>query len=308
MRPPRFTIIGLMVAVILAAILLAVFRAGSFLGLAALIPIGGTSMISRSGSTPLSRRWSLLFATVGTLAIPFIAAIWINHEMWGYYVNRPAVDRRLIDSRQIESVTRLEPASDSRGRRTFSGSPIADVSYFIQESQLEGDYYVLEGRGLRELMGRHALPEAGRTIPDSRLQTLYNVLDKTGHLEEGEPGYPNAKELGGIAIQGTGHDGQRILFVAVRGREVSNDHYPFYEFLFEEISADGPLKLLSFQRFYYDVAGVEGMEWPAFFMTFAFLGLSPTILVQGVFFWRVQRSRRSQPSDAISGNRPADNL
>ncbi len=59
--------------------------------------------------------------------LPFLAAIWINHLMWGYYVTRPALDRRIALARQIESVTCVETRSDLSGHREFFGVPVGDV-------------------------------------------------------------------------------------------------------------------------------------------------------------------------------------
>ena len=123
------------------------------------------------------------------------------------------------------------------------------------------------------------------------MRGLYQVLDETGRLEAGEAGYPDAKELSGIVVEALGRDGRPQLFVGVRGGEVSNDHHPYYEFLFAIDSPGGHPKLLSSQRFYYDVAGIEGVEWPAFLPFLAFSALIPTLLVQGFLLWR-GRSRR----------------
>ncbi len=280
-----------MVAVVLAAILLAVFRARSLMGLVTLLPFGITALIARSGSSPSVRRRALWVGAVGTLLLPFLAAIWINHEMWGYYVSRPAVDRRIVEARQIQTITRVETESDARGNRTFSGAPIREVESYIQVHPEEGDYYVLEGRVLRDLKYRQVLPGKAQEIPADRLGSLYQILKDTGQLEDGEPGYPDAPQLSGVVVEALGRDGRPLLFVGVRGREVSNDHYPYYEFLFTSDSLGGPLKLLSSQRFYYDVAGMEGAEWPAFLPFLAFFGLIPTLPGQRFLLWRGARRR-----------------
>ncbi len=280
-----------MVAVVLAAILLAVIRVRSFMGLVAFLPFGITALIARLGSSPSVYRRALWVGVVGTVLLPFLVAIWINHEMWGYYVSRPAVDRRIVEARQIRTITRVETDSDARGNRTFSGAPIGEVESYIQVHPEEGDYYVLEGRVLRDLKYRQVLPVKAQEIPADRLGSLYQILNDTGQLEDGEPGYPDATQLSGVVVEALGRDGRPLLFVGVRGREVSNDHYPYYEFLFTSDSPGGPLKLLSSQRFYYDVAGMEGAEWPAFLPLLAFLGLIPTLPVQGFLLLRGGRRR-----------------
>jgi hypothetical protein len=245
MQRPRYTIGNLLLTVALVAILLAVFRAGSFMGLLALLPFGITALIARLGSSPSARRRALWAGAAGTLLLPFLAAIWLNHGMWGYYVSRPDVDRRIVEARQVETMTRVDIGLDSSGRLAFSGVPVEEVDSFIEVHPQEGDYFVLEGRVLRALKERRALPARARGIPAERLRGLYQVLNETGRLEAGEPGYPDAKKLSGIVVEALGRDGRPLLFVGVCGGEVSNDHHPYYEFLFTIDSPGGQPKFLS---------------------------------------------------------------
>jgi hypothetical protein len=297
MRPPRFTIAKLMGTVASAAILLAVFRLGSFAGLVALVPLGITALIARLSAGPSASRQALWVGAAGTLLLPFLAAIWINQQLWGFFVSRPAVDRRIVNARQIETVTRVETGSDSPGGRMFTGLPVGEVGSFIQVHPQEGDYYVLEGRILRELTDRQALPAEPRIMPAGRLEGLYQVLEATGWLEDGEPGYADAKRLSGIVVEALDQDGRPLLFVGVCGGEVSNDHHPYYEFLFTTDSLGAPAKLLSSQRFYYDVAGIEGLEWPVFLPAFAWFSLIPTLPIQGFLLWRARRRERVRSDD-----------
>ena len=285
-----------MATVSLAAILLAVFRFGPFGGLVALLPLGVTAITSRLGSSQSERRCTLGLGVAGTLVLPFLTAIWINYQMWGYTVTRPGLDRRIALARQIESVTCVETRSDLSGHREFFGVPVGDVDGYIQIDPYEGDYYVLEGRVLRALKARQALPTEAQGMPSGRLRGLYQVLDESGLLEDGEPGYGDAKELSGIVVEALGRDGRPLLFVGVRGGEVSNDHHPYYEFLFTRDSAAGHLKLLSSQRFYYDLAGAEGLEWPIFLPVLTIASLIPTLATQG-FLLRRGRRRRMRLGD-----------
>jgi hypothetical protein len=213
--------------------------------------------------------------------------------MWRYYLARPAVDWRIVEARQVETVTHVETKRDLSDNIAFSGVPVADVGPLIQDGP-EGDYYVLEGRVLRALKNRHALPAEPRAMSAERLRGLYQALDATGVLENGESGYAYAKELSGVVVEALGSDGRPLVFAGVRGGQVSNDHYPFYEFLFERDSPGGQLKLLSSERFYFDTAGYEGLEWPFWLPYYAIASLIPTILVQGLLVGLSRRqSRRS---------------
>ena len=65
----------------------------------------------------------------------------------------------------------------------------------------------------------------------------------------------------------------------------------FTSFYFGIDSPGGRPKLVSFQRFYYDVAGMEHIEWPEFLAVFAIASLIPTIVVQAVVLRRGRRPR-----------------
>ena len=298
MRPLFFTIAKLMAAVAVAATLLAVSCFGSFFLLVALVPVGITSLVARLGSSRAVRWLAFWLGAIGTLVLPFLIAIWANHEEWGYYVARPAVDWRIAEARQVETVTRVETLSSPSGITTFSGVPVEEVDRFIQGSPQEGDYYVLEGRVIRALKNRQALPDEPSVMPAGRLRGLYRALDETGLLEKGERGYHYAKNLSGVVVEAVGHDGRPLVFFGVRGGQLSNDHYPFYEFLFSIDSPGGQLKLLSSQRFYFDIAGSEGLEWPFWLAYFAVASLIPILPIQGLIVWRSRRRSRRLDSRA----------
>ena len=195
------------------------------MGLVSLVPFTITALVTRFGWGP-SRYWlPLLVGSLGTLLLPFLVAIWLNHEMWGYFVYRPAVDGRIVSAR-FETATRVETAVDSLGRLQLVGGPLGDVQKYISVHPQEGDYYVLEGRVLRDLKARRALPAEIPEIDPGQLKSLYELLESTGRLEDGDPGYTRAKQVRGVVVEAWGQDGRPLLFVGVAGGEVSNDHYP----------------------------------------------------------------------------------
>jgi hypothetical protein len=76
---------------------------------------------------------------------------------------------------------------------------------------------------------------------------------------EGELGYADTKVLDGYLGVATLKNDEQIVFATVMGGEQSNDHYPYYEFVF---AADNEgLAVAEFQMFYEDIAGLEGMDW-----------------------------------------------
>ena len=227
MRPPRFTIARLMVVVASAAIVMAVFRVWRDLIRVELLPFGITALMAGMGWNPSARRQALCVGAVGTLVLPFLAAAWSNHDQWGYYWSRPAVDRRIVQARQIETITSVRTGSDARGSDAFSGVPMP-VDGYVDVPH----YDDLEGRVIRAFRDHQLRPVESRKLPAQRLSSLYRILENTGRLDAGEPGYSDARKLSGIVVEAIGRDGRPLLFVGVRGRKISSNCYPYYEFLF----------------------------------------------------------------------------
>ena len=260
--------------IVLVGIALAAYR--NLVFRAALIPVAIAIVIALfvlSGCRIRITAWRVVGFVVGALALPFLGATVLSQGIWGYPFERPGLDHRIVDARRIDSVTLVETLPDGKGVMEFVAQPVSWPKY--RGTYLGGDpYYTLGGRILIATHLRGSLPDNPKPMPPGEMARLHPLLDRTGHLEIGEPDYEDrAKTLRGVVVEATKADGGRLLFVGVNAGEVSNDHHPYYEFLFAGTVRDPSPRLLSFQRFYYDVAGIEGMEWPAFFMAFSTIGL-----------------------------------
>ena len=93
--------------------------------------------------------------------------------------------------------------------------------------------------------------------------------------------YDTLGKLDGIVTEFVTGDNVKYLFAGLSGREVSNDHYPQYEFLFVE--KGDQYKLIKKQRFYRDIAGIEGLEYaniaPFFSLLLTAIGLIGSIII-----------------------------
>jgi hypothetical protein len=109
-------------------------------------------------------------------------------------------------------------------------------------------------------------------------------------------GYDSNSGLHGLVVSFASSDGRTYNLLAARGGQVSNDHYPYYEALFDDQG-----NLLRSQMFYFDVAGMEGADgWPSLFvvavliwLVLILLGIVATLgylAVRGI--WQSIRSRR----------------
>ena len=193
------------------------------------------------------------------IALGFGLSVCGSRLYWGYWMSRPPVLPAINNVTSVRAVIPVRTETDGEGVRRI----VADPDYRMAErlaAARQDPYYLLEGRVLQALQERKLLPETtGADL--GHLPPLFPLIRQSGLLAAPEAGYGQSDLLHGIVVEAVGRTGQRLVMVAVTGRELSNDHYPYYEMLFSG-AADAPdLSYLGGQRFFYDVAGMEGMEW-----------------------------------------------
>ena len=231
------------------------------------------------------------------VVVSFGLSICYSKWYWGYWMGRPPILGEIHD---VASVTAVLPVrtetSEDGGRRI-----VPDPGYRMAERLAfarRDPYYLLEERVLQALEEKKLLPAASGT--DLRnLPSLFPLIRKSGLMVEPEQGYTRSDLLNGVVVDAVGRAGERLVFVAVTGRELSNDHYPYYEMLFRGRQDSTDLSYVRGQRFLYDVAGQEGVEWYA---VWPFLGVACTVLgfVGLAVFFLVRRKPAGPPSDAPS--------
>jgi hypothetical protein len=258
--------------------------------------------------TPPGRPWRPVFVllTVATVVagVAFVVAVGFSRYYWGYFLSRPAPDRRIVAATRLFSATGVHTTEDDDDTPRF----VVDVPQNDLDSRqrlLAGiddgnadPYYDLDSRVPRALVKRGLLPPAGRQqLPPETLARLYARLAATGRVDFG--GYPGPMAFDGVVIEAASPSGEPLLFVGVTSGAVSNDHHAYYEFLFDESPgrpAGSPP--ISVRKFYYDVAGMEGVEWPTITLVLGVLGgavvLPITLLVMAVRRWREHRRSGAQ--------------
>ena len=213
---------------------------------------------------------TLLLVLGGIGVEAFVASISASRWYWGYWMSPPPLDARVAGARRVVSATHVYPveAEGEAPARLEMSSIDHDVGP-SNEAELDREY-PFRGRDLLALRKSGAMPPQPASMPVARTETAYESLRGTGLLVAGEWG-------GGTEVEATifeleGATGEPLLFISGNGRQVSNDHYPYYEFLFSNVNPAKPV-LLSWRRFYYDVAGMEGLEWYVMLPFFGVLGV-----------------------------------
>lgn len=244
------------------------------------------------------RRPALAYGVVALAMIvaSFCVAIGFSRMEWGYFFARPEVLREMDDITAVCAVIPVKTEADKEGHRSIL---IHDV-YSIADRLAYGKkdpYYCLDERLLLALDERRLLPPAHSTDL-SGLPALFPLVRKTGILAAPTEGYKDSDMLSGVVIDAVGKSGQRLVFLGLTGLQLSNDHYPYYELVFSGTTGSQALAYIRGQRFFFDVAGIEGAEW---YLIWPFLALTGIIcgfvvLAAAMLIWRgIQRIKRVQP-------------
>ncbi|MGD1911182.1 MAG: hypothetical protein ACFB2X_10080 [Rivularia sp. (in: cyanobacteria)] len=243
---------------------------------------------------------TFLLTLSGSVFVGFLASISISKSYWGYYFNPPGLPKQVEQWSKIRSITPVSSIKRNDGSRIFkintsnscikeiqSGSVNRETGCYREQCDTE---YCNYNRILLSVNEKGKLPKKTPYISLDKLNNLYNYLESTELLYKGEPGYngelisdsashdlysiSDGKSLKGIVVEAEDKNQQSLLFIAVKGGQVSNDHYPYYEFLFEFPKNNSTPQLIANNRFFFDIAGFEGiLEWQYIWIFFIVIGL-----------------------------------
>jgi hypothetical protein len=221
-------------------------------------------------------RWrDVLLALAVTAGAALLAAALVSKQYWGYYFSRPPLDARVVKTREVRAVTLVETL-ETGGQATFVARRDLSLEKAIQVGR-RNPYDHPRYRALVALSDRQLLPEAPAPVRAATLTAAHAWLEATGLLVPGEAGYPHAKRLDGVVLELEDERGEALTFLGVGSEQVSNDHYAYYEVVFSAPSGAGDPRALSATRFFYDIAGIEGVEWWIVWIVFAGLGNGITV-------------------------------
>jgi len=219
------------------------------------------------------------------------AAGW-SKSYWGYFFFRPGPLTEFGEVARVTAVIPLWTETNDDGSRRI----VLEEDFTIGSALNHGrqyPYYNLMERGLYVLEREGLLPEQHSTDLGT-LPPLFPLISATGVLAAADKGYEDSDLLEGILVDGIGEDGRRLVLIGLKGQQVSNDHRPYYEFAFSAPAESKNLIYVRGQRFFFDVAGIEGMEW---YVIWPMLAL-PGLVVGSIIFtvvalaWRWRRRLR----------------
>jgi len=234
---------------------------------------------------PRGFRMLLWIILILQLSFTIISSV-LNYNYWGYAFRRPTIFNEVFNADKVLS-----------GSKIYTKISTGIASYFVVIDSTE----LLEG-----LLGRTNLyygkidrifmafqdkssekpslndfPKINQKASKIYLNSVFKQIYESGIIDKGEKDWDTTRQINGIVTEFVTKDKDKYLFAGLSGGQVSNDHYPFYEFLF--IEKDNRYKLIKKQRFYTDIAGIEGLEYaiiaPFFSLLLTVIGLIVSIII-----------------------------
>jgi hypothetical protein len=206
------------------------------------------------------------------IALSVTAAAFVSHSLWGYAFVRPDIPSFARDATQVKAVIVV-----SNWRPENAGILQKDGNWQGRLAlSKKHPYDIPEGRVLGVWQELNLLSNGLSELPIETADQALTAINS--YFPEGSSGYEsNAANRSAVVALFDGDIGKDLLFVAVRGGQYLNDHFAYREFVLKP--EEHGYQFLQHSGFEFDVAGIEGLEFPYLFVIFFML---ITLLV--VFF------------------------
>jgi hypothetical protein len=221
---------------------------------------------------------------LAVVSLAFFISIGFSRTYWGYTFHRPPVLPELKDVTEVSSLIPVTSERTEMGEYRFVIDPrasIAQMLTYARQHPADSD----DERILLHLDQMGLLPEEWATSLGPGAG-LYERLRQTGLLARAEDGYTAAGLLRGFIVEAHDRSGSQLVFLSATGGEVSNDHYPCYELVFDKDPDSGQLTFINGQRYFYDVAGIEGTTWALVWLGTSLIGLAVVLPLVTFTGWR----------------------
>ncbi len=229
-----------------------------------IFPITTSILISIKLQANYLRRIGVIL--LPALIIGTVISGYLNNNYWGYWFKRPTVFKELKEASSIVSITDINKPF---GKEDF----VVEIDS-NRTKELYGRKNLYYGNFDRPIMTfqdkAHIHPElydwfeitidSSKKINNSDLLSLTRTILGSHLLVQPKTKSYNesTNRLKGKIIEFKTLDNKSFYHIALTSGEVSNDHYPFYEFLIEK---NDKIDIKNNQIFYTDVAGIEGFEY-----------------------------------------------
>lgn len=203
---------------------------------------------------------------IPTLIIGTLCFGYLNNNQWGYWFKRPSTFTELENTKTIVSISNITKEFDKDNFKIEKKSNVAKDVYGRKDlyyGNVDRPIMVFQDNSSKhpDLLDWHIIAtDSSAKINVANLKTLTKTILNSNILfpHNSESYYETANKFNGKVIEFKTIENKSYYYIAMESGEVSNDHYPFYEFLFEK---EQPNHILKYQTFFVDIAGIEGFEY-----------------------------------------------
>ncbi|WP_036067532.1 hypothetical protein [Leptospira noguchii] len=214
------------------------------------------------------------------LSIGVMILFW-SKSHWGYYLSRPSIPNSIKQVKQLESELSLEPnifptCNLKSKDRDWQLTSLKRFDYDTKRDRIE---YFLDDTSIHlsnhqdETNWRKVLNKTSFRLNISKGIKIHDFIQKNYTFDQREAEYNRVCFFSAVDIfEFIDFDGNKIYYVGYSTHQLSNDHYAYYEFIIYE--SENGYQIKQSNRFFYDVAGIEGLEFPYFMLLFNILYIS----------------------------------
>jgi hypothetical protein len=195
------------------------------------------------------------------MTLSLVSAAFVSNSLWGYVLKRPGVPAAALDASYIKSlivVSNWRPENLGVLQKNGTWQELITLSK-------NHPYDIPEGRAL---IAWHELDLLNRHMNETSIETAHKALKAvSSFFPNGAHEYKDSAEnRSALVAVFDGDLGKDLIFVAARGGQIRNDHYGYREFVLRP--RENGYQILQQAGFQFDVAGIEGLEFPHFFVIF----------------------------------------
>lgn len=201
---------------------------------------------------------------------------WETYRYWGYFLIRPALVSEIeefstidawgtVDSAQSE-VDLTDPTNPKLIIESPDNKSWTEVVSDAQEncrssSNIFFDYPCLSNEAVLKFNQDQLITVDTNQLSSGNLVDWHQVFVETGLVEIPQPDYRGFDSRDGLIAVGRDRQDQPLVFIGLRGGQVENDHYPYYEVILRQ-KADSPgnWEAIAQRTFAIESAGIEQMD------------------------------------------------
>ena len=247
--------------------------------------------MNKKQSIKLTLRILIVIIIISAYYSPSLLLFFTFEKMyWGYWLKRPELPKEVYQISKVNALIPVMTECKNNNEKYF----ILDHDYSIEQNLKDAKadpYYNLEERLLFFLIEEDLMPN---TLTYQISYPLYYDLVKETDIfkKTQQTNYHKADYLKGLIAEIKSKQNEDMVIMCLRGGQVENDHYPYYELVFIKNSKN-KFELVNSQMFYFDIAGLEGRFIILWFIVFLQTVLALVIITVVLFLIHILKKLKN---------------